>query len=182
LFGAELVAIDGSKFQAVASRKQVWNQARVDRVQAAIDQRIAEYLAQLDESDAEEPAASHDATQAALQALNQQRERLQAISAQLSQDTQYVASEPEARLVTLFHGYQVLQRYKTAADAKHSLIAGLRSATVTIISNSTAGETIRDTYTRWRSRWWPMPVTKTVRRPPRVKRRTSHRSCRRLRW
>jgi transposase len=123
LFGAELVAIDGSKFQAAASRKQVWNQERVARVQAAIDQRIAEYLAQLDENDAAEPAAAKEATQAALQALNQQRERLQAISAQLDNAAQYIKTEPDAKLMrTPNHGHQVAYNVQTAVDAKHSLI------------------------------------------------------------
>lgn len=124
LFGAELVAIDGSKFQAVASRKQVWTQERAAQVQAAIDRRIAEYLSQLDQSDAEEPVIDQVATQAALQALNQQRERLQAISAQLEGSSQYVATEPDAKLMrTVNQGYQVAYNVQTAVDAKHSLIA-----------------------------------------------------------
>lgn len=123
LFGAELVAIDGSKFQAAASRKQVWNAKRVDRVEAAIDQRIAEYLTQLDASDAGEPAASKEATQAALQTLQQQRDDLQAIRTQLGDASQYVATEPEAKLMrTAHHGHQVAYNVQTAVDAKHSLI------------------------------------------------------------
>lgn len=56
LFGAELVAIDGSKFQAVASRKQVWTAERIERVQGGgIDRRIGEYLARLDQADVGEP-------------------------------------------------------------------------------------------------------------------------------
>jgi transposase/IS5 family transposase len=124
LFGAELVAIDGSKFQAAASRKQVWNKDRVARAQAAIDQRIVEYLAQLDASDADEPTVSPHATQAALNALSQQRERLQTISAQLENTAQHVSTEPDAKLMrTVNHGHQVAYNVQTAVDAKHSLIA-----------------------------------------------------------
>jgi transposase len=124
LFGAELVAIDGSKFQAVASRKQVWNQERLARTQAAIDRRIAEYLAKLDQGDAAEPAVKDEATQTALAALEQQRERLQAIAAKLETDTQYVASEPDAKLMrTANHGHQVAYNVQTVVDAKHALIA-----------------------------------------------------------
>jgi transposase len=123
LFGAELVAIDGSKFQAAASRKQVWNKDRVAHAQAAIDQRIGEYLAQLDASDAAEPASSLGATQAAINALGQQRERLQAISAALENRAQHVATEPDAKLMrTANHGHQVAYNVQTAVDAKHSLI------------------------------------------------------------
>jgi transposase len=123
LFGAELVAIDGSKFQAVASRKQVWTAERIERVRAAIDRRIGEYLAHLDCSDAQESSDSTTATQTALQALQQQRERLQTLAAQWEGASQYVASEPDARLMrTPNHGYQVAYNVQTAVDAKHCLI------------------------------------------------------------
>jgi transposase len=123
LFGAELVAIDGSKFQAVASRKQVWTPTRVAKAQAAIDRHIAEYLTQLDQVDADEPKASSVDTQAALQALAQQRERIQAIAAQLDGVSQHVTTEPDAKLMrTANHGFQVSYNVQTAVDAQHSLI------------------------------------------------------------
>jgi transposase len=124
LFGAELVAIDGSKFQAAASRHQVWTPKRLAKTQAAIDQRIREYLQALDQSDATEPSVSAAATQAALAALKEQSERLQSISHQLQDQNQYVASEPEAKLMrTANSGFQVAYNVQTAVDAKHSLIA-----------------------------------------------------------
>lgn len=124
LFGAELVAIDGSKFQAAASRQQVWTRKRLAKAQAAIDQRIAEYLQALDQSDASEPAVSAEATQAALAALKAQSEHLQSISQALQDQTQYVASEPDAKLMRTAHsGFQVAYNVQTAVDAKHSLIA-----------------------------------------------------------
>jgi len=124
LFGAELVAIDGSKFQAAASRKQVWTPKRLVQAQAAIDQRIREYLQALDQSDATEPAVSAGATQTALAALKEQSSRLQSISHELQDETQYVASEPDAKLMRTAHsGFQVAYNVQTAVDAKHSLIA-----------------------------------------------------------
>jgi len=124
LFGAELIAIDGSKFQAAASRKQVWTPERVAKTQAAIEQRIREYLQALDQSDATEPAVCAEATQAALAALKEQSERLQSISHELQNEAQYVASEPDAKLMRTAHsGFQVAYNVQTAVDAKHSLIA-----------------------------------------------------------
>ncbi len=55
LFGAELLAIDGTKIAAVASRKQVMTPKRIKKMNAAIDRKIAEYLASMDEADREEP-------------------------------------------------------------------------------------------------------------------------------
>src|SRR5947209_20160820 len=51
LFGAELLAIDGTKVAAVASRKQVITPKRIEKMNAAIDRKIAEYLASMDEAE-----------------------------------------------------------------------------------------------------------------------------------
>src|ERR1700721_4281280 len=57
LFGAELLAIDGTKIAAVASRKRVITPAKIAKMNAAIERKIAEYLASMDEADREEPRA-----------------------------------------------------------------------------------------------------------------------------
>src|ERR1043165_299069 len=125
LFGAELVAIDGSKFQAVASRKQVWDAKRVAKVSAAIDERIQQYMQQLDHSDAQEPALEKQDTQAALQKLQEQRKQLQELAKQLDQsgESGRVRTEPEAKSMRMAHG-QVVPGYnvQSAVDSKHSLI------------------------------------------------------------
>jgi len=53
----ELLAIDGTKIAAVASRKQVMTPQRIEKMNAAIDRKIAEYLASMDEADREEPGS-----------------------------------------------------------------------------------------------------------------------------
>jgi hypothetical protein len=50
LFGAELLAIDGTKIAAVASRKQVMTPKRIEQMNAANDRKIADYLASMDET------------------------------------------------------------------------------------------------------------------------------------
>jgi transposase len=126
LFGAQLVAIDGSKFQAVASRKQVWTKKRVEQVRAAIDRRIVEYLSDLDSRDGEESVSAQESaegTRAALKALQEQRDRLQGIAQELETASQHVVTEPEAKLMRTAHeGHQVAYNVQTAVDAKHSLI------------------------------------------------------------
>lgn len=126
LFGAELIAIDGSKFQAAASRKQVWTPKRLAKVQAALDARIAEYLRALDAADAAEASAPSGDTEAALARLKAEGAKLQALATQMQQTgaAQRVAAEPEARLMrTAKAGYQVAYNVQTAVDAKHALIA-----------------------------------------------------------
>src|SRR5437763_26044 len=58
LFGGELLAIDGTKIAAVASRKQVITPEKIAKLNEAIDRKVAEYLAAMDEADRQEPAAA----------------------------------------------------------------------------------------------------------------------------
>ena len=129
LYGGAVLAIDGSKIDAVASRKQVITPRSLAKQMAAIDGRIAEYLAAMDTADREEPGEpplAPGAVAAALEALREQREQLRQQADHLSQQglTQLVRSEPEARLMrTARHGHQVAYNAQIAVDAEHSLIA-----------------------------------------------------------
>jgi transposase len=127
LFGAELLAIDGTKIAAVASRKQVLTPQRIEKMNAAIERKIAEYLTSMDEADREEPQAAGAAADvaAAIAALREQKDRLQGQAAALasSEQKQLVVSEPEARLMRTPHGHAVAYNAQTAVDAEHKLIA-----------------------------------------------------------
>jgi transposase len=48
LFGGEMVAIDGSKFRAVNSRKRNFNRERLARLIQQIDEKVAAYLAEVE--------------------------------------------------------------------------------------------------------------------------------------
>jgi transposase len=126
LFGAELLAIDGTKIAAVASRKRVITPAKIAKMNAAIDRKIEEYLTGMDEADREEPGsagASVDVA-AAIEALKAQKERLQSQARDLAERglKQMVTTEPEAKLMRTPHGYAVAYNAQTAVDAKHKLI------------------------------------------------------------
>lgn len=126
LFGAQLVAIDGSKFQAVASRKQIWNRERVARVSKAIDAKIQQYLEQLNQADAVEaqPQGKED-TQAALQKLREHKAQLQALAQQLSEsgERHVIPTEAEAKPMRMAAGHTVAgYNIQSAVDAQHSLI------------------------------------------------------------
>ena len=54
LIAGELVAIDGSKFQAVASSRRHMSLKRLKHQEQKLDKRIAQYLAELDEADKNE--------------------------------------------------------------------------------------------------------------------------------
>jgi transposase len=126
LFGAELLAIDGTKIAAVASRKRVITPAKIAKMNEALDRKIADYLASMDEADREEPkaAGAQADVAAAIEALKAQKERLRSQAEELAARglKQLVVSEREAKLMRTPHGHAVAYNAQTAVDAKHKLI------------------------------------------------------------
>src|SRR5258708_17734114 len=62
LFGAELLAIDGTKIAAAPSRNQAMTPQRTPTITPAIDRKIAEYLASMDEADRDAPGSAGKVT------------------------------------------------------------------------------------------------------------------------
>ena len=120
LVRGDWVAVDGSKFQAVASRKAVVWKKDLARRQAAVEQRIAAYLQSLDAADQTESEGPSDAeVRCALAVLRDERRALRAMQAALGEASHRVASEPESRSMPgQGPGYNV----QTAVDGAHALI------------------------------------------------------------
>lgn len=127
LFDAQLVAIDGTKLQAVASRKRVITPERITRAQAAIDARIADYLAAMDHTDPQEQEPDQPASgevEAALKRLREEHAQLQVLAAQLKTAgvNQQVEGETDAKLMRTTQGHKVAYNAQVAVDAQHPLI------------------------------------------------------------
>jgi len=128
LFGSELLAIDGTKIAAVASRKKVITPKKLAEQIAAIDRKIGEHLKAMDEADRQEqdtPAERVDVT-AAVEELQTRRAAIQRQAEAMTEQglSQRVLGEEEARLMrTANHGHQVAYNAQIAVDAKHHLIA-----------------------------------------------------------
>src|SRR5882724_5860389 len=128
LYGGELVAIDGTKIEAVASRKKVITPKELEKQITKLDAQIADYLAAMDEADGAEAAAqdkSADVAQA-LATLRHKRDEVQVQAKRLAAKglSQEVIGESEARLMrSARHGHQVAYNAQSAVDAKHGLIA-----------------------------------------------------------
>jgi transposase len=122
LLGGHWVAIDGSKFQAVASREKALTREQLHREQAQAEQRVAQYLAELDASDKQDGEAlvTEERLRAALEALDQHA-TTQALMEELGQ-SQYVAGEPDAKIMRTTAGSQVAYNVQTAVDAQSALI------------------------------------------------------------
>jgi transposase len=128
LISGELVAIDGSKFQAVASKKQVVSRRQLARELAAIDADIARYLGQLevaDRGDEQAPAPDNEALRQTLTKLQDKRANVATMTEMLAEmgAEHYVVGEGEARLMRTAQGpTRVAYNVQSAVDAEHSLI------------------------------------------------------------
>jgi transposase len=127
LFGGELLAIDGTKIAAVASRKKVITPKKLAEQIAALDRKIGEHLEAMDEADKQEEDAPVDRIDvaAAVKELQARRADIQRqAEAMKEQDlSQRVIGEHEARLMrTANHGHQVAYNAQIAVDAEHHLI------------------------------------------------------------
>lgn len=126
LIAGELVAIDGSKFQAVAARRQLITSARLAKQEKALEARIAAYLQQMDDADKVEASSEIDRTamQEALRLLQARRDDVQ--SARTLMETmglrQLVQTEPDAKDMRTARGPRIAYNVQTAVDAKHALI------------------------------------------------------------
>lgn len=127
LFGAELVAVDGSKFRAVNSRRRNFNQKKIERIIKSIDEKIASYLQELDEQDTAEPVVkmpSPQELQEEIKQLSERRSHYQELESKLAQsaDKQISVTDPDSRLMPVGQGTDVCYNVQTAVDATHKLI------------------------------------------------------------
>lgn len=129
LYGGRLLAIDGTKIEAVASRKKVLTPEKLRKQAEAIDRKIAEHLAAMDAADREDEdqaAPAGPEVTAALEALRRERAEVAGKAAHMDKHKlrQWVQGEPDARRMrTARHGAQVGYNAQTAVDGQHGLIA-----------------------------------------------------------
>lgn len=129
---AAIVAVDGSKFKASASKKSVPTAEQLQKEQKRIERRIADYLAELDEADREEdaqPQPTREQIEEAIQKLRERNKKLKAAQEKLeSQAPQQEANarisltDPDCVMLSgngsSLAGYNVQQ----AVDSRHKLI------------------------------------------------------------
>lgn len=134
LVGGELpiVAVDGSKFKASASKKSVPSGEQLKKESERIGRRIAQYLAQMDEADREEEgeaAPSEEQVKAAIEKLRERRKKVQEAQAQLEaehpgdESARVSLTDPDCVLLHA-KGAGALAGYNVqhAVDTRHKLI------------------------------------------------------------
>jgi hypothetical protein len=126
LLGAELVAIDGSKFKAVSSKKRVVTARALEEESRRLEARIAQYLRSLDEADREEreEPIDREAVAGALKELRAKKANCETARAALKElaVNQHVVGEADARLMRTAHGLEIAYNVQSAVDARHGLI------------------------------------------------------------
>lgn len=133
---APVVAVDGSKFKASASKGSLVSAEQAAKQRARIEQRVAQYLAQLDEVDPQEEGEAVPSPQqieAALEQLRERERKLEQAQAELAGKAagaqgkagtlRVGLTDPDCVMLqakggAAIAGYNVQQ----AVDAKHQLI------------------------------------------------------------
>jgi len=127
LFGGELVAIDGSKFRAVNSKKRNFNEAKLKKKLKEIDEKIDRYFEELEENDNNESNVnSPDAEElkSKIEQLKERREKYQNYLRELkdSGETQISLTDQDSRAMVNNQRIEVCYNVQLTVDSKHKLI------------------------------------------------------------
>ena len=129
LFGKELVAIDGSKFKAVNSKDNNFTKGKVDDRIKRINEKINEYLKELDNTDTKEDEVetnkSAEEIQKIIKELTERKAVYQEYKKEMEEsgETQKSLTDDESRLMLANGKMDVCYNVQTAVDSKNKLIA-----------------------------------------------------------
>jgi transposase len=127
LFGAELVAIDGSKFSASNSNHRSFTKNKLQKLIKDIDNKIDSFLKDMDEADQKEKDINNPSAEELKKKIDQLREhkvKYQSLQSQMEQsgETQISMTDPDSRLMTTSKGKDVAYNVQIVTDEKHKLI------------------------------------------------------------
>jgi len=127
LLSGELVAIDGSKFKAVNSKKRNFNKKKLGKKIREIDEKIEAYISDLDENDREErtfPSVKGEGLKEKVKLLKKRKEKYNELLKGLDESgqTQISLTDTDSRLMVNNHWVDVCYNVQTTADSKHKLI------------------------------------------------------------
>lgn len=129
LFGGQLVAIDGSRFKAVNSRRRNFTKPKLKELMEKADKKIRGYLDELDAADEEErddqkPTAAE--LQEKIEKLKARKQGYQELQERLEEsgESQISLTDPDARLMWRGAGsqHEVSYNVQISVDAKNKLI------------------------------------------------------------
>ena len=128
LYGQELVAIDGTKIKANNSKRNNYNQKKIDRQIKYIDEKTSEYLMALEENDSQEEKSTKYSTKELkekIELLKQRKETYDQLNKELKESGNKEIStvDPDSRLMeNKKNGLEMGYNLQTVVDSKHKLI------------------------------------------------------------
>lgn len=128
LFGMEVVAVDGSKFRACNSKKNNFNKKNLDRKIKYIDEKLEEYMSELDQNDASEVSSrvsDKEEIKKRVKELRRRKEIYQKYQDELKEKgiNEISTTDPDARLMAVNNnGVDVCYNVQTVVDNKHKLV------------------------------------------------------------
>jgi transposase len=132
LLGKTTIGIDGSKFKAVNSKKNNYNQKKIDKHRQFIEDKTSKYLQELDELDKQEQAGGSDELPLKKEKIKQGLEKLKERTLkydtlqQLLDDTtdkQISTTDADSRSIIIVKNIvEVAYNTQNAVDDKHNLI------------------------------------------------------------
>src|SRR5450432_1883671 len=133
LLGKTTIGIDGSKFKAVNSRKNNYNQKKIDKHQQFIEDKTSRYLTELDELDKQEAAAGgteefqikKEKIAQGLAKLKERTIKYDTLQRQLNatEDKQISTTDPDSRSIIIIKNIvEVAYNTQNVVDDKHNLI------------------------------------------------------------
>ena len=139
LYGAQLVAIDGSKFKAVNSKSNNFNEKTVALRLKRTEEKIAEYLRLMDENDkadsGKDESLKVDGLKERISKLEEKKQQYEQVQNQIKATGQKEVSlvDPDSRLMRVdSQRLDVCYNIQTSVDAKKHLIVDYD-----VINNST---------------------------------------------
>ena len=132
LLGKTTIGIDGSKFKAVNSRKNNYNQNKIEKHQQFIEDKVKKYLLDLDELDhqesgvgAEELQVKREKISKGLAALKERAIKYDTLQQQLNEtsDRQISTTDPDSRgIIAVKNTVEIAYNTQNVVDDKNNLI------------------------------------------------------------
>lgn len=132
LFGKKTVAIDGSKFRASNSKRNNFNEKKLDRHINYIDEKIDTYLAELDNNDvveASERRLSNEELKIRIKQLKERKGKYEGMKKTIENGSckEISTVDPDARMmVSNNNGIDVSFNVQTTVDAENKLVADFK--------------------------------------------------------
>lgn len=133
LFGAELVAIDGTKFKAVNSTKRNLSEKTLPERLKRVEEKIAQYLKEMEENDkrADQTEKETDDNTGKVERLREKLEKLEEKKREYTQaqnlmketgQKEVSLTDPDSRLMVDNQNFDVCYNAETAVDSKNHLV------------------------------------------------------------